>query len=1258
MNTGDLQYPAQVSRTLIPDQKSLIRVVGLHDRQITDADINLTQDLISAQNERRLQDQTTSGCLTYQPLTFAPFSANTFFIPAFDVLMNGDVVTVAGNLSSALSTNKVILPKPQTWQFGSTTQPAQIYIVFLELWYSNLDSTPGASRGYYVQPGTNALFYWPYGCTTPDPSNLTLLPNDTISPFIGQPTTFRAQIQWAIRVQPVALTYNFSTYRFGLDPGANASETVYAQGGSSSPVFGNPTYQFTNMGTINGDTGIWRAGDGNVNNSLISMDGYSYATPLAVVFQRNIGVFSVLNNPFGCASISSNVLNSGLITSGVSGRFDVKFADSIYPEDTVDTRLTIQQQGYDNQLLAQEGFASLVMGDTTLAIGRGIPPGNQAVALGSTLDYYVSMNNTAIANTDTIGQFDGFANGFSSDARTYSTTQQVTIDQKSIGLSGSPWKIGDSFVISMPASSFGAINTIQVQILVNQPDGSKSPALLLPGQIEITGLGTKSVTVTIIINLTGTAYDPGANSMICTVGAFYAAGGGSDLRQIPVSIEGGQLVDSASGQTLQVFGVSEYEAQQQQTPLQAYQIWTYNPSFSNTTFGTRLWVQIAGSTGTQATVSNVTYTTFILNRTNLNNGIDGLYPVSAHDSVSGNNYVVFSRNINSKQVTITLQAAVLTTSTVVFEFLANATCQVAFNPPVKGITEIDETVLAGNWTSDSTLPMDNRITIASNVFYSGVTNTFILTANNCLLKGISGDDVNQFIFVQNTQGTFDAVQISSASFQNGLVVINVPTTVNLTVQAFFMCVSIAPAVAPASSIIIEEMYIPYQGEGVLNRNYEVLYTDDQALVTTNGTGTAPIIGLADVYPYNRQLPMSVSLPALVAWPDATLFNVAVASFFDSNYVGKQYNNVETTFEVPVHTNDWIDPFTKDKKKLLQFISQAAQRGFDRALPHVGFAIQPVTEKTIVGQNVLATTAPIVLYVNNVAGNDQNNGLIASKAFLTIQAALDTLPAVLRHPCSIQIIPTGLPFTISGMQMQNSLQIIALGDGQVVTAKYYAIGNLAFTIQDSGRLVITASAGSTGNIVIDATGSTPYGDGPISAFFCNDSRVIFNQLTFKGFTNPAVYGISADIEFVNCNFTDNIQAGGFIGGCTVSVNGGTLDLGMGGSGFVSDQSELVISAMNYAVDPTATPGTFFVLQRGSSITLSNHGTDIAEEKGILAATAIVAASLNSNVVTQNTYQSNGSATLAALSVIQRTVSINPFIGGVTTDSTSFVLTSLS
>ena len=47
MNTGDLTYPANVSRTLVPDSKALIRVIGLHDHQLTDADINLIQDLTS-----------------------------------------------------------------------------------------------------------------------------------------------------------------------------------------------------------------------------------------------------------------------------------------------------------------------------------------------------------------------------------------------------------------------------------------------------------------------------------------------------------------------------------------------------------------------------------------------------------------------------------------------------------------------------------------------------------------------------------------------------------------------------------------------------------------------------------------------------------------------------------------------------------------------------------------------------------------------------------------------------------------------------------------------------------------------------------------------------------------------------------------------------------------------------------------------------------------------------------------------------------
>lgn len=1261
MNTGDLQYPAQVSRTLIPDQKALARVIGLHDHQLSDADINLIQDLAAVRTGKILADQTTSGCLTYQPFTITSQSQNTFAMPSFDVLFNGEAVTVAGNLSSDLTQNRVVLPAPQTWQLGQTTQQAQIYVVFLEMWYADLDTTPGGVKNYYVAPNGN-LYYYPYGCVTPDPSNLTLLPNDTIDPFQGITTTLRCQIQWSLRVQAVSLNYDFTQFRFGLDydplvsQPAAAGSNIAAQGASVSPIFNNSVYQFVNLGSVTGDTGIWRAGDGNVNNSLASMDGYSYAFPVGVVFQRNSGTFSITSNPFGCAAANNTVANSGLLVSNQSGRFDSKFADGIEQEDVVDTRQTVALSGYNFGVIADQAFADLVQGATQNAIGRGISPGNNPLACGSQLDYYVSMNPSAIPNTDTVGQFDGFANGFSSDNRTFYSTQMVTVNQKTVGSIGSPWILNDAFTITLPSSSIATIEYVQVQALVTQQDGSKQPALLLPGQIGVTGLGTKSVTINFITTLTGTSYDPTSNSIFVTVGAEYPAGGGADLRQLPTSVEGGQLIDGTTGATLPVFGVSDYDVVAPQPALDAFVVQAINPKYSHIVFGTRIWIQVAGSTGVQTTQGGNTITTFTLSRINLDAGIDGLYPVRVWDLVSGSFYTVASRNIASQQISIALNGAVVSDSTVVMSFLANATCQLSYNAPVKGVTSIEETVLIGNWTSDPSLTMDNRVSIVSNINYTNVTNVIVLAANGCTLKSISGDDTNQFIWVQNNSGTFDAIQITSASFQNGLVVINVPPTVNTQVQAFFMCSSILPALVPTSQLIVEESYLPYQGEGVLNRSYDVVYSDDYGLVTTNGTGQAPIIGLADVFPNNRQLPVSVSLPALTAWPDAGLTNLPVASFFDSNFVGKQYLNIENTLEVPLHTNDWIEPFNKDKRTTIQLSSNAAQRGFNRAVPNIGFAITPVTQKSALGGDVLATIAPITLYINNVTGNDGLDGLSQANALKTITNAVNSLPSVLRHPCTVQLIPTGTPYSMANLQ--NSLEVIALGDGQIIQAKYYALANVAFTIQESGRLVISALAGATSNIVIDATGYQPFGDGPTSAFFVNNTRVIFNQLTFSNFTNPAVYGIASDIEFVACNFTDNVQAGGFEENCIVTVSGGTMDLGNGSTGFVTDQSSLVVSGMNYTVDATATPGAFFVVSRGSSITLENHGADSVEESNITGTTVIVAASLNSNVTTANTYQSNGSATLSIISALQRTVTVNPFLGGVTADASSTTSTSLS
>ena len=125
-------YPTNVSRTLDPAGKSLITVVGLHDRQLTDSDINLIQDLQDSKRQRLLSDQVTSGGLTYTAFQFNPFIENTFFIPEFDVLFNGEVVTVKGFQSINETSNWITFPAPAFWTLGVTEEPARIYVVFLE----------------------------------------------------------------------------------------------------------------------------------------------------------------------------------------------------------------------------------------------------------------------------------------------------------------------------------------------------------------------------------------------------------------------------------------------------------------------------------------------------------------------------------------------------------------------------------------------------------------------------------------------------------------------------------------------------------------------------------------------------------------------------------------------------------------------------------------------------------------------------------------------------------------------------------------------------------------------------------------------------------------------------------------------------------------------------------------------------------------------------------------------------------------------
>jgi hypothetical protein len=1347
------QYPTVVSRTLDPNQKSLRTIVALHDHEITDADLNLMQDLQDYKRTQLVNDMVSSGNLTYAPMQFNTGNPNTFVIPGFDVMFNGQVIHITGNQSADITQNRVNLPVPTFWGTGTNEEDARIYVVFLEIWYQSLNPITG--QGYYQDPITKLFYFYPYGGVQPDPSQAEIVPDDSTDPFQGLFTTERAQIQWRLNVQRVGLNYNFSQYKFGLDPDTTdvpsfptVLNSVYAQAGlatqtpGQSPLWGLAPYQYTYMGgnpnlqqwtsttnyvdgnivvgldgnyyvaylantnisppnpaywnpfPITGDTGLWVAGDGNVNNSLGTMDGFSYAMPIAVCFQRNTGNFNVATNLFGSANASISVPGNGTLASGVSGRFDNKLADQIFADDVVDTRSIVQLQGTPLDQSMRFGFGDLVTGNTKLAISRGNPAGNSAQALGSTLSYNVSVApaGTPSVNTDLVGQWDGYANGFSSDQRTFNATFAISTAQKTTGAQNGPWVLGDSFTVSLPTGSNATITNVDVTALVsNTITGTLTPAALLQGQFSLTGIGSTSVTTQFIVSLTGTAFDPSNNPLYVTVSVTYPAGSQMNLQEIPFEIDGGLLNDQVAGTTFPVYGVSEYDvlAQQVSLPISnpAYAaapyngtvsvngVFVYNPEYSNIIFGTKIQLAVPGSIGTQQTVGGSTITTFILPMQGIEGQLNGLYCTHCFDSVTGVLYQISNRTMGtvtdtptvSTQTVIVIQGAVPASSTVIFSILAQNTAQLAFNAPVKGATEIEETVLFGNFTTDANYPMDGRVNVvnvSTATVNSLLTSTIVLGANGCTIKGISGDNVNPFIWVASQSvgqqyALLTAVPVQSVNFINGTVVLTVQnvTLAGANSQPFLITGSILPAFSPQSSLIVELQYIPYQGEGVLNRNYEILHSEDNALVTTNGTGAAPVIGLSDVYPYNRELPIITMLPSQPSWPDSGLTNTPVASLFDNNYVAMRAENVEDTFDVPLHTNDFIPPINKDTRKTVAFSAvSTGGRGFSQAIPHLGYAISPLTPRTVLGQNLQTTIAPITLYVDNAIGNDANSGLTLQTAKKTIGAALSELPPVLTFPCVILINDTGVPFTIANLTA--SMETVALGDGDIRSSKIYCLGNLSRVIQEEGRLVISAVNGATQPVVIDATGWGGFGDGPTSAFYIDTSRVILNGLQFKGFQNPAITAYNADIDMVGCQWVNNAQAGSYIGCDSVIFDGGSLSVPDGGVGQVAVQSNVTISNVTFiAGGPTFVPGALYTGTRGSTLNFQTHtpsqDTNIANPPVIPV--VVAEAQLNSSISVTTNFQTSGAAILQANSVLSQTAVQTPFLGGVTADASSSVVT---
>ena len=283
-----------VSRTLSPLDRAFQIVVFQRAKPPLDADLNLSEQINSEETRKAIQAAMPSGFLTDPTRSDAVYHTDKqlsncfYFNPASDsqgepacfANVNGWLVQVAGsNLLHGVNTNNLVKLYPAPSGSGS----ARTDFVFLEVWQALVRPNPSTAN----KP--DATHIWKYGNVQHNGTNIL---DDLQDPTLGFETSKRVQLQYRIRAygsgNNAAQGVDLTTYPDGLD-----DPHLLGQGTSTGPVGG---FAFSNMGELLGDPSLWRAGDGNPNNALGTIDGYVYAIPMCAVFRRNTSVFVAANS--------------------------------------------------------------------------------------------------------------------------------------------------------------------------------------------------------------------------------------------------------------------------------------------------------------------------------------------------------------------------------------------------------------------------------------------------------------------------------------------------------------------------------------------------------------------------------------------------------------------------------------------------------------------------------------------------------------------------------------------------------------------------------------------------------------------------------------------------------------------------------------------------------------------------------------------------------------------------------------------------
>jgi len=318
-----------VSRVLEQEDRNFSDVIFQQKRPPLDSEWNLVQEIQNFKYAQTLRKTTPSGFLSLQDIKAAPIDRDDLTSSWIDaIIINNPCAIVNGWYLCVKGGTNQFQPNAQKniWEELSGIEEEVAIIgesaphvgyredlVFLEVWKKIIETDDPIPNQGFVQ------------------SALENNENDLIDPDIEIETSKRIQIQYRIRwVKGV----DFVSYRNGLGHPA-----CFAKGALGEE---NLSYTFRPHDI---DPGLWVTGDGSYQSQqdLETVDGFSYAIPIARIHRRNREEYNLQNQ---------NGASMSLLSGELSERPDGLYYDEISAGDVEDLRHKVSLNGFDyNQLL-------------------------------------------------------------------------------------------------------------------------------------------------------------------------------------------------------------------------------------------------------------------------------------------------------------------------------------------------------------------------------------------------------------------------------------------------------------------------------------------------------------------------------------------------------------------------------------------------------------------------------------------------------------------------------------------------------------------------------------------------------------------------------------------------------------------------------------------------------------------------------------------------------------------------------------------